>query len=162
MREKAKELFGTAYQFTVAARVLVNQDPPIAYPAISIVALALELQFKTLLLLQGRPVKKIHHLSSLFDKLDGPTKNEVDKEWQALISTGWKKALLDVAAQRDGFDRKLTTALALGADAFEKFRYAHEKQFRSMYLQGLEQNICAMILRKEPDFADKIPKVIFK
>lgn len=156
-----KNIFATAYQFTEAAKLLGQRHPPIALPVLSMTAFALELQFKALLALEGKHVRNTHDLNSLFAKLSPATQAEIEAEWQDLISSGPKKeALAFLAAQGAQFDGRLTTALSLAAKAFEKFRYAYEGNLPAMYLAGLEQRVCALLLKKRPDFADRIPKVV--
>lgn len=156
----AGEVFSTTVQFSLGCNYLSRVDPPLVFSLLANVAFSIELLFKTLIILDGKPpIRNTHNLNSLFKKLSPDTQNAIQQEWDALIRVGTKREALDfLAANGDRFDRQLTTALALAADAFVEFRYAHEMiKLPAMYLQGLEQRIVGMILRREPDFEKLIP-----
>ena len=60
-----------------------NFKPQFAMPGVVVSALALELYFKCLILLNGKTYDGIHYLDELFECLDGPLKKMIREDWNA-------------------------------------------------------------------------------
>jgi HEPN domain-containing protein len=125
-----KIVFLHAETFFSALRTLHGSAEPqlrqVIFPIAVLSAFTAELYFKALLLLDGKPLSRGHHLNDLFNKLSPETQNIVERKWNEIF------ALRDHALEGlDGQDARsmptdLRSALREGNKTFELLRYLYE------------------------------------
>jgi hypothetical protein len=157
------KIFEQAHGFYQALAILCNIEPEdtqlavtIGEPVMVVGAFTIELFLKCLISLEtGTLPTRVHHLKELFDKLTPATQIRIEAEWQKIAAHR--------SAEWDGFEnslgieiaRDLPSALAAGADAFQRIRYSYEGGNESLqfYLQDLPRALGRVILEAKPEWS---------
>jgi hypothetical protein len=139
MNDKAHAIFASARMYSKAAHVLngtANSDRPMLIPSMVNAALALELYFKSLYVLEHKTDFKIkgrhsHDFSAAFEELAGSTKQEFIEGFTNALAV---RDMNDVnIVERDfgmRIPRDLKTNLVEWSSVFTGVRYIYEFQFK--------------------------------
>ena len=162
------KIFVQGHSFYQTLAVLCNVAPnneqlaaALTEPSIVVGALTIELFFKCMISIESGKASKIHDLRKLYDKLSQPTRDRIEQ--------GWSKIAAHRGPEWDHYEqftgqkmaRDLPTALAVGAESFERIRYSYEGGNENLqyYLQDLPRLLGRIILAMKPDW--KLPHASF-
>ncbi len=146
-----RQMFDSASAYYRGADILMKQSLPndpsrhLVLPAVTCAALSLKLYLKCLLSLEGKDKEdKIYRIAELF----------------RILSDGKRKMILqkfDEFANAELSPDELVNHLALLDSAFERWRYIHEEEARSVNLEDVEEMILAVkgaILNDKPEWSE--------
>jgi hypothetical protein len=155
----ALNIFVVAEQFWRATNTLRTDDWRTApTPPIVCAAFALELYLKCLIAMEGKKPPLSHDLKKLFRRLDAETQNEIRARFKPYENEA--EELANRAYSNQGLARPpgaiFDFVLEAGRDAFEVYRYIHEKGLRANQGWGADRIMQAArraILDRHPDWA---------
>lgn len=149
-----RQLYDSASAYYRGADILMKQSSSssssapsrhLAQPAVTCAALSLKLYLKCLLTLEGKDKEdKIYRIAELFRNLSDGKKKVILKKFDEFSNT---------ELSSDELERHLASL----DNAFERWRYIHEEDARSVNLEDLEEMILATkatISASKPDWGD--------
>jgi hypothetical protein len=146
-----RQLYNSANAYYRGADILMKQTLPSApsqhlvQPAVTCAALSLKLYLKCLLTIEGKDKEdKIYHIAELFRNLSEAKKGLILKKFDEFANTEMSSD-------------ELVKHLASLDNAFERWRYIHEADARSVNLEDVEEMILAAkaaIISDRPDWAE--------
>ena len=145
-----RQLYDSASAYFRGADILMKQSSPapsrqLVQPAVTCAALSLKLYLKCLLNLEGKDREdKIYRIAELFRNLSDEKKMLILKKFDEFSNTELSSD--ELVKHLDSLDR-----------AFERWRYIHEEDARSVNLEDVEEMILATkatINASRPDWGE--------
>lgn len=155
------DIFVQADCFYTTLAVLCNVNPEavqlaviMGEPVMVLGALTIELFLKCLICIESGDVPRSHNLKELYEKISPVLRSRIERGWDKIAAYRageWNsvEASMGVTIARD-----LPTALAVGADTFQKLRYSYEGETQRVqyYLQDLPRLLGRIVLEIRPEW----------
>jgi HEPN domain-containing protein len=137
-----RKAFVVGRSFSRAAEILIEQqakhrEENLLHPTIVNSVFAVEVFFKSLLALEGKPSTRGHSLKALFGKLDSKHRNAIEAAYNALVAKS--KYAKRLEAGNPLWKHEVGPVLEAADAAFEDWRYQYEyEETKSLLYYGFE------------------------